>query len=103
MNDWYSDIKHETKSITNIGIRLEELAKAAETLGNNALSNELFEYADSLKFSAKAINYAISENLIENVRQAERNSLNILNSALAGYAIGAEDDEIIDTMKDTIA
>lgn len=64
-NHWSDKIYNETRSLTRMAIRLEELAEAFYTTGNDVVGDNLTHYAKQIEGSSEVIRKAASDGVNE--------------------------------------
>lgn len=83
MSDFLNIIHTESKNINHAISRLCNYSKALYIVGNNQLSDDLFELAMELKKSINNINSTVNDKVNEDFDQSIKNSANLLQSYLA--------------------
>lgn len=96
MSEYLDKLHAADVTFTDVSREMVYLANAFRVTGNTTMSSRLFNMADDLRRAADQVNKAVAKELNESVRQAQESSTNLFKAALAGIALGQNEDGVGD-------
>lgn len=87
---WLDKTYNATRNLLDIAEELRYLARAFAVTGNRELATDLHAWADVITKSAKECSEAMSENIHDGLRDAEKATGNMMLAFLAGITKNAD-------------
>ena len=82
-DDFLDEINNSTDELYRISRILRNLSVSFYTVGNHILAEELRELTIGIQLNAEKISHAVSKDVMDNFEQSQRNSVNLLATAMA--------------------
>lgn len=78
-------------TVKNMSYSMAEIAQAAEMLGLDRMSEQIFYHIDKLEAAVDRVNKAVSQSINERYVEAQASSVNVFKAVLAGIELRDEE------------
>jgi hypothetical protein len=98
---WLDDFYVIREDVNDVSLCLANLGETFRRVGNPQVSDELLDYAETLRQAAKALNTAISDKVNADLKASEKSTEIVLKACLSGvFKSNSPKKESVDEQQD---